>query len=68
MSVVYSTLLFLQYLESPKEVLKEFRRVVTHEQEVEELLNKFQISFRDSEKMFQFQKVLQNTHDKKINL
>lgn len=37
-------------------------------EKVEELLNKFQISFRDSEKMFQFQKVLQNTHDKKINL
>ena len=36
--------------------------------EVEELLNIFLNFFRNSEKMFQFQKVLQNTHDKKINL
>ncbi len=34
-------------------------------EKLEELLNIF---FKNSEKMFQFQKVLQNTHDKKINL
>lgn len=64
-SIVYSTLLFQEYLDSPKEVLKEFRKVVTHEQKVEELLNKYQISFRNSERTRQFQKILQNVHDKK---
>ena len=58
-------MLFQEYLDSPKEVLKEFRKVVTHEQKVEELLNKYQISFRNSERTRQFQKILQNVHDKK---
>lgn len=35
-------------------------------EKLEELLNIFLNFFRNSEKMFQFQKVLQNTHEKKL--
>lgn len=57
-STIYGFQLFRYYLDSPKEVLKDYRQVVSHEKTIVELLSAYGIQLRNREKMESLQKVL----------